>query len=687
MSDNTQALAELEALIAHAKSGKAFAGTAKSAATSAEQEFDAVLQRAENLRVELEDGIEEPTPGFERVFGPLPASEVHEVRFEDILDIPAEIRGPGTLVVIVGGEAPSDLRLGPIFAEINIIPAFELSGLASELGGNACLLSHGVIEEGRRCTGFQLEVAPAAPVIGLIKWLPRIVEPPIAAVQGLARPPSDDASCILEGLPAGARVLTAVVDNWQADYRSNLIELMHHSAVSIGMGVYEWRGAPAGDFDTGIRRTVPTGRLCIVGAAWDARDPIVPRPPIPEPPPPPPPPPPTGDGSPIPVDTSAAQDTIEVAPVARHVRHGHGFGLGSSTGQSSADTLGRFSDALFDDLGTGIIRINNHSLAYMPSIKLARSMGCMVHLTGYGWVVADPKGSARRLVDGIDAIVQAGGWISSACPQNEPTFRLWTDDQARAAHLELRLELDRRGYGGIQIVSPEFANTDGETMRGARLFKPLLDNGTIHYFGHHAYGLGVDRELASVLGTSPGCQGECGNVTSMANMLARVLNDTNCLTSVWIAHRGHQTDPKSEPGQNLIAHDGTRYPWWFGMQHALARALPTGTPIHRCTMNGAEMVWKRETTSRVYAAAGKRNGRWTAVALCYKGATTQPTFKLPEKLTANVEGFRLSSTGSAAAIAGRIVEGALRFPPLSNGQMAWLAQVAPAGETLVMGGG
>jgi hypothetical protein len=326
---------------------------------------------------------------------------------------------------------------------------------------------------------------------------------------------------------------------------------------------------------------------------------------------------------------------------------------------------------LFEDTGITELRINTPSLDYVDAIKAAMKHGVdRVHVTGYGG-----PGSASALSAGVKALIAKGVPVISCSLENEPDFKTWTDQQCVDGHKALRAALP----ASVAVVGPEFANTDGETLRCARLLRPLMPS-TVQFFGHHSYGLGATEELSKIyIDKAPAGQFECGYM-SFASLAARMLNDLNRGAARWTAHRAHQTRNTSDTvdrSQSLITYDGSETPWYHAMR-LISLLFRPGTQMHLTTRKAAkpsdaEMMWRRDLTSPIYATAGRREGKWLVAAHAFSGGKQQVTMDVPGAKAGTWAGTRSNGTTHRPISVGG-VGGRVRF-------------TVPAGELVVLAGG
>ena len=182
--------------------------------------------------------------------------------------------------------------------------------------------------------------------------------------------------------------------------------------------------------------------------------------PDPEPPEPEPPSPPT-EGLEPPV-AGATHVGLKVGP-ARQTVTAIGFGLGSPGGQSPAKTLEKHTKVL--------VKRSRRQLdpAQRPEHGLRRQL----QGAGRRRDQAGPRHQLREQPDhqpgrqrqerssaGSCSCWPRGSRSPASASRNEPSYRLWGGDKARAIHKAYRDELDRQGLQKIILVSPEFANTD-----------------------------------------------------------------------------------------------------------------------------------------------------------------------------------------------------------------------------------
>ena len=79
----------------------------------------------------------------------------------------------------------------------------------------------------------------------------------------------------------------------------------------------------------------------------------------------------------------------------------------------------------------------------------------LVHVTSYeNALTTNPVGSAKCFVSGVMQLWSKGVKVTSVSSRNEPSYRLWGGDKARAIHKAYREELDRQGLQKIILVHP-----------------------------------------------------------------------------------------------------------------------------------------------------------------------------------------------------------------------------------------
>ena len=253
-------------------------------------------------------------------------------------------------------------------------------------------------------------------------------------------------------------------------------------------------------------RATPADRVIGAALAFDAKAAVVPDPeappepepgPDPEPPEPEPPSPPT-EGLEPPV-AGATHVGLKVGP-ARQTITAIGFGLGSPGGESPAKTLEKHTKVLVHDPGANSIRLNGPSTAYVDSCKVLADAGIkLVHVTSYeNNLTTNPVGSAKSFVGGVMQLLGQGVKVTSISSRNEPSYRLWGGDKARAIHKAYREELDRQGLQKIVLVSPSSPTPTAGAHDCARDLKGMMGK-EIGAWGCHSYGLGLDEKLSQLV--------------------------------------------------------------------------------------------------------------------------------------------------------------------------------------------
>ena len=596
------------------------------------------------------------------------------------LALPVELRGPGLVVASFSGEHATKLELGALDGFTGTDPAV--------LAGNTLRLYHRALAANERLNMLTLLVSPAELVLGWIGWFPDEDGEFVIATVGSAATNAAGIEIMLPSLPAGALVISAVADNWgTADVwachdTTEVQDAARTDAGGHGQAVAVRVGAPAGDRTMRWTRATPASRVIGAALVFDTKATVIPDPeappepepgPDPEPPEPEPPSPPT-EGLEPPV-AGATHVGLKVGP-ARQTVTAIGFGLGSPRGQSPASTLAKHAKVLVRDPGANSIRLNGPSTSYVDSCKALAEAGIkLVHVTSYEEnLTTNPVGSAKSFVGGVMQLLSKGVKVTSVSSRNEPSYRLWGGDKARAIHKAYREELDRQGLQKIVLVSPEFANTDSWSHDCARDLKSMMGK-EIGAWGCHSYGLGLDEKLSQMV-LPQGIafvQHESG-YGSWTSTCAKILNDRNRGCAGWDFHRAHQTQPDGDLSQSLIAYSGAPTGHYYAWLR-IALTLPLGTRIYQVTRNSVtgddakHMHFKRTFSSTVYAAAGKRSdGRWGICVFNNGASTLQALVELPEKRNAECRGV-IANGAKAREVRVSMKEGQLRTPALAKGDL------------------
>ena len=571
--------------------------------------------------------------------------------------MPGSFVGPGKLVV--GFYAEADTSLSIVRAADGA--GVPLNACSQALNGqNVARLFWRDLLAGETLDRVVITLDKPDYVLGLGRWQPGIGGSLMVNQVSGAGPATDVGTTVAP--PAGSYVIALVSDHsntapvWTAPRcLEKLDEVATTTSGGFNGALGEWLGWPGGSQDVRWKCASQRSRIVLAVAAWDVG--AAARPFQDEPPPPPP--PPSGDSLEK-TDSNAEQIGIKSgedrAPILRY-----GAGLGSPGGQSSADQVKRSVAA-----ASGLItefRLNTGSTDYVAACKAAAGV-VGFHMTHYGWQPANANGSAKAAVDGVARLLDAGVTVTSFSGQNEPRIADYTDDQLRAMPTAMAEELDRRSLGKIKVVTFEVANCDTPSLRGPQAWASQVP-GQAQCLGHHSYGFGISEWfLAPWRGKGGwGRQYEAGYL-SWSSALAKLLSDLR-FDQVWCAHRLHQTDPTSDPSQNLFDNACKPYPWTLGL-FAVWRLFPPGTVMLETIRTGASgdaaaMHQLKTYKAPLYARLGRlKGGGFGLAALAYSGGRKQITVEVPGAKAGQWTGQRLTSDGKATPFAVDGIAGKVR---------------------------